>query len=114
MTNKKILLGALVIVLAFGMMAVGCANGSTSGSGVLDGTTWIGNNRKELTFTGSNYSYDNGASTGTYTLASDGKDLKYKETSPGSNTYKGYYFPDYDPPCVIADFNGSNEDFFKK
>jgi hypothetical protein len=65
MTNKRNWLGILVMVLVFGMMVVGCDNGSTNsdgngGGGSLNGT-WIGINADpsdpsfELTYNNGNY-----------------------------------------------------------
>ena len=121
MKNIVKLLGiiALVAVIGFSMAACGGDdddNGGGGGSGVLNGTSWgDGSNHEQvITFTGSNYDFDNGASKGTYTLASDGKDLAFKETSPGTKTYKGYYFPNTTPPTITADFVGANVTYTKK
>jgi hypothetical protein len=109
---------ALVVVIGFSITACGGDDdNSGGGSGVLDGTTWgDGSNQEQvIKFTGSNYDFDNGASKGTYTLAKDGKDLAFKETSPTTTkTYKGYYFPNDNPPAITANFVGANVDYYKK
>jgi hypothetical protein len=87
--------------------------GGSGGGGVLDGTSWAddsNHHQQVIKFTGSTYNFDNGTSIGTYTLANDGKDLSFKETSPGSKTYKGYYFGSY----ITANFVGANVNYYKK
>ena len=113
---------ALVAVIGFSMAA--CKNDDSGGSGGKIEGTWVheytGN---KITFTGSNYSFTTtdsylntnvSNSSGTYTLASDGKGIAYKETSPGSKTYKGWYFPKDDPPYLTANFSGANAMFYKE
>ena len=120
MANKRFWAGILVIVLVFGMAVVGCDGGSTNGGGGSISGTWGDGSSHEqtITFTGSNYifaDYDGAVlSSGTYTLAGDGKDITYNQTVPSTDTYKGYYFPNYDPPCLTADFVGANRDYYKK
>jgi hypothetical protein len=111
---------ALIAVIGFSMAACGSDDdGGGGGGGSISGTWGDGSSHEQtITFTGSNYTFadDDGSviSSGTYTLASDGKDIAYKQTSPTSATYKGYYFPNDDPPCLTADFLGINVTYTKQ
>ena len=116
MVKKMNWLGIWAMVLIFGMMVIGCNDDSGSGSGSLDGTTWISvefsGYNLTLKFSGSNYTLSGDkSSSGTYTLASDGKDLKFTQTSPSSGSYKGYYHSKDN--LLTADFTGNNVDFKK-
>ena len=87
---------------------------SDHGVGILDGTSWSNkkNPEKIITFTGTNYSFDNGASSGTYTFDGN-KDIKFKETRPKTKNYTGYYFNDDYPPYITVDFGNGNETYYK-
>jgi len=90
----------------------GSGGGGSGGGGKLNGIYSTYNSSMILTFSGSNYTLTGTkVSSGTYTLASDGKDLTFKETSPESSTYKGYYFSEDDE--ISASFTGSNVTFYK-
>jgi len=88
MKSKRVLLGMLVIILAFGMTVVGCDNGTTSGgSGVLDGT-FINqtNNSYKIVIKGSSWtsSIDNeNWGKGTFTLS--GNNISGRSTQAWDN-----------------------------
>jgi len=118
---------AIAAVIGFSMIACGDGGGGStttnnpntpSGGGDKLNGTYVQkgtySSPMTLIFNGSNYSFTSSdkESSGTYTLAANGKDLAFKETSPGSTTYKGYYFSDKDE--VTADFLGHNADFKKQ
>ncbi|MDR2951724.1 MAG: hypothetical protein LBU82_00625 [Treponema sp.] len=93
--------------------------GSGSISGVWEAVDWSGIGGTTITFSGSNYTLAKPDGTelakGTYTLASDGKDITFKQTSPSSATFTGYYWPNENPPTITSTVaGGSNVDYHKK
>jgi hypothetical protein len=103
MKNKLFLTGMLVLALVFGMMVVGCDDGSTdgnTGSNTLAGTTWIGhydNLDITLTFSGSNgitYSTTNAGGTtttsqGTYSISGSTVTVTIENWTPQTATISG-------------------------
>jgi len=91
MANKKICMGILVMVLVFGMTAVGCNNGSTDGGGSLTGGGGGQWREKKFIF----YSVTDGVASPstefvynyiTYRYTSDTNyEIKYTLTSPNIN-----------------------------
>jgi hypothetical protein len=99
MNKKLFLLAMLVMVLAFGMMVVGCDDDPESGGkDALDGTTWkgaYGGYNITLKFNSPNYTLTNsqgGASeteNGTYTISGDTVTLTKKSGSSTTGTFSG-------------------------
>ena len=120
MANKKIWLGILVMALVFGMTVIGCDDGNDDGGGGgnLDGT-WVATGLT-LTLSGSDYSLTgNMTSSGTYTRVSDGYgkgglDLTFTETSPGSETYTGYYDSEDKIISAVFAYGGMSPVIFSK
>jgi hypothetical protein len=123
MKNFIKLMGVIAVVAVIGFSMAACGGddddggggGGGGGGGSISGVWGDGSSHEQtITFSGSNYTFadDDGSvlSSGTYTLASDGKDITYKQTSPSSATYKGYYFS----TSLTANFVGVNVTYYKK
>jgi hypothetical protein len=129
MTNKKIWLGMLALVLAFGMTVVGCGDGSGNDNGgnpnggnpngdggddlgPLDGTWYgnIGNNEGRIIFTGYNWVIQT-LSNGNYidsakgTFEMDGNNVTLKQTH-GKRSPTGPWEPS--PATVYGTLSGNN------